>query len=168
MRRFVVAIFLLAIMESAMAQNYMGPIFGNQGIITQNQQGNNTINIGPQARQADQNAENELISALSATKVTGNIAVQTDLMNCPDCDGFARQFERIFRAVPGWNVTPIRNGITFLSFKGVALGVKNKNEIPASAKAVVAAFRAVGATLSIVEFVPPDGSESVIIVAQPN
>lgn len=34
-------------MESAMAQNTMGPIYGNQGIITQGQFGNNTIIQGP-------------------------------------------------------------------------------------------------------------------------
>jgi hypothetical protein len=49
MMRFL---FLIAafISEGAMAQNNMGPVSNNQGIITQGQVGNNTINIHASVR----------------------------------------------------------------------------------------------------------------------
>jgi hypothetical protein len=43
----VLCLVLVLPMENAMAQNTMGPIYDNRGIITQGQTGNNTINVAP-------------------------------------------------------------------------------------------------------------------------
>jgi hypothetical protein len=55
-------------MEKAMAQNTMGPIFGNQGIITQGQTGNNTINVAPQRLPFDPGIGDQLVSKLPPGK----------------------------------------------------------------------------------------------------
>jgi hypothetical protein len=55
-------------MEKAMAQNTMGPIFGNQGIITQGQTGNNTINVAPPRLPFDPGIGDQLVSKLPPGK----------------------------------------------------------------------------------------------------
>jgi hypothetical protein len=54
--------------EGAMAQNSMGTIYNNQGIITQGQVGNNTINVAPQRLQFDPTIGDELVSKLPSGK----------------------------------------------------------------------------------------------------
>jgi hypothetical protein len=56
------------LMGNAMAQNTMGNIYGNQGIITQGQVGNNTINVGPQRLPFDPAIGDELVSKLPSGK----------------------------------------------------------------------------------------------------
>lgn len=51
-----------------MAQNTMGPIFGNQGIITQGQTGNNTINVAPPRLPFDPGIGDQLVSKLPPGK----------------------------------------------------------------------------------------------------
>jgi hypothetical protein len=126
----------------------------------------NTLNINPGMRRLSLADANNITSALVATKIKGSIVVQTDLMGCVDCDSFAQQIEAILKSVPGWTVIPSRNGMTMLPFRGVALGVKNTNSIPESAKALVSAFGTTGGKLEIIEYDPPQGADSVIIIAQ--
>jgi hypothetical protein len=65
-----------------------------------------------------------------------------------------------------WTVVSVRNGMTGLPFThGVGLGVKNKNQMPDSAKALIAAFSVAG-RVDVFEYPPPQGAESVILVGQ--
>jgi hypothetical protein len=67
MRRFVFPLLLLGIAtasEDVMAQNTMGPIIGNQGIITQGQQGNNTIIQAPVRAQFTDQIKSEILQKI--------------------------------------------------------------------------------------------------------
>jgi hypothetical protein len=128
----------------------------------------NQYNFGPAQRRITEQQANIIASALSASKVKGSVAVQTDMMACTDCDSFANQLAAIIRSVPGWTVQSIRNGITMTPYRGMALGVKNKAAPPASANAIVAAFQAIpGASLQLIDANPPEGFDSVLEVFQP-
>jgi hypothetical protein len=70
----VLCLVLVSQMEKAMAQNTMGPIFGNQGIITQGQTGNNTINVAPPRLAFDTGIGDQLVSKLPPDKT---IVLQT-------------------------------------------------------------------------------------------
>jgi 1,4-dihydroxy-2-naphthoyl-CoA hydrolase len=90
------------------------------------------------------------------------------MMACPDCDGFATQLENVLRSAPGLTVKPIRNGMTITGFKGVALAVRNKSQLPPSVATVLNAFRAAGLELPVIEGQPNNAdSDAVLIVAQP-
>jgi hypothetical protein len=66
-------------------------------------------------------------------------------------------------------VIPIRNGMTMLSFRGMALGVRDKNKVPRGAQELVDAFGAAGGKLEIIEIAPNNqDSDAVLIVAQPS
>jgi hypothetical protein len=54
--------------EESMAQNKMGDIYNNQGIITQGQTGNNTIIQGPVRLSFTQEIADDLVSRLPAGK----------------------------------------------------------------------------------------------------
>jgi hypothetical protein len=78
----------------------------NSGIITQGQVGNNTINVGRTGRRLSQIQIAKLSAAMAHSGASGVVEVQTDLMGCPDCDGFAKQFETVLSAAPGLRVCP--------------------------------------------------------------
>lgn len=63
-----VYLMLSLLTENAVAQNTMGPIYNNQGIITQGQTGNNTINVAPPRLAFDPAIGDELISKLPVGK----------------------------------------------------------------------------------------------------
>jgi hypothetical protein len=136
---------------------------GQQGGITAG-----TLNVGSVPRRLPQSQAATLASALALRNISGIIEVQSDLMGCLDCDSFAKQLEELLRSSPALKIVPIRNGMTMLPFRGVALGVRDKNNVPASAQAIVDAFRAAGGNLFIVE-VPPNNpdSDAVLIIALP-
>jgi hypothetical protein len=141
------------------------PINGNCNNVGNYNVNCNTFNIAPTARHLSDAQANDLASALAATHVTGNIAVQTDMMGCTDCDSFANQLQQIIGSVPGWTVKPVRNGLTLVPFKGVALGVKNKDQMPQTAVALETAFG--GKVLVLNANTIPEGTDTVIFVAQP-
>jgi hypothetical protein len=105
---------------------------------------------------------------MAQSGATGSVEVLADLMACPDCDGFAKQFEAVLQAAPGLRVTPLRNGMTISGFKGVGLGVKDTSNPPASARAILNAFHSAGANLTLIRDAPEGESESVLHVFQPN
>lgn len=142
-------------------------IIGNCNNVGNNNINCNTLNMGPPQRRLPDDVVRTISSSLASQKIGGSVEVLTDLMACPDCDNFARQIENMLASVNGWTVIPVRNGITFSGFRGVALGVKDKSSIPESAKAIVAAFRAAGLTLEIIQRAPEKGSDSIFIISQP-
>jgi hypothetical protein len=148
--------------------NTLGDIINNQGIVTQGQHGNNTIIQGPVARHISSAEAESISSFLRSSDAKGIIEVMTDLMACPDCDGFAKQIEGIIRSAPNITVVPLRNGMTFREFKGVAIGVKDINKVPESVRVIVSAFKSIGGNLHIIS-VPPDNPnyDGVFIVANP-
>jgi hypothetical protein len=136
---------------------------GQQGGITLG-----TLNMGPVPRRVPPAQTNIISAALAQNKTSGIVEVQTDMMACPDCDGFATQLENVLRSAPGLTVKPIRNGMTITGFKGVALAVRNKSQLPPSVATVLNAFRAAGLELPVIEGQPNNAdSDAVLIVAQP-
>jgi len=127
----------------------------------------NQVNIGAVPRRLSPDQMQTLSNAMASSGATGSVEVLTDVMACPDCDGFAKQLEAGLRAAPGLKVTPLRNGLTALSYKGIALGVRDPNSPPASAIAIVNGFRSLG-NLTMVKEVPDGDNESVLHIAQPN
>jgi hypothetical protein len=134
--------------------------------------GTNTINLGLQPRQLSSDLATKIASALRSANVTSKVAVETDLMACPDCDSFARQFEAVIGSVPGWTVKSIRNGLSDYGFRGVALRVRDVNNPPSGAKALVSAVATAGGNLTLIGprglMTVPDGADFSLIIAQPN
>jgi hypothetical protein len=67
MKRLVLPLLFMGIVtasENVMAQNSMGPIIGNQGIITQGQQGNNTIIQTPIRAQFTDQIKSEILQKI--------------------------------------------------------------------------------------------------------
>ena len=143
-------------------------INGNCNAIGNNNSNCSQINVGVVPRRLTPDQMRAFSTALANSGASGSVEVLTDLMACPDCDGFAKQFEAVLRAAPGLKITPIRNGMTMLGYKGVALGVREIDHPPASAIAIVNAFRSLGANLTMVQETPQGDSESVFHIAQPN
>jgi hypothetical protein len=137
--------------------------YGQQGGVTAG-----TVNIGPIPRRLAPAQADMLSAELAQRNPSGVIEVQTDMMACPDCDSFAKQLEILLRSAPALTVNPVRNGMTITAFKGVALGVRDKNKIPHSAQGILDAFHAMGADLSVIQQSPYDaGTDAVLIIAQP-
>jgi len=144
----------------------MGDAPNNQGIITQGQHGNNTIIQGPLARRLPGDASDRISKALQTIITHGRIEVITDMMACPDCDGFAKQIEQIIRAAPNIDVIPLRNGMTMYAFRGEAMGVRDVNHIPQCIQDVISAFNDAGEHLTPIVFRPIDPtSDGSFIVA---
>lgn len=127
----------------------------------------NTFNMGPVPRRLPKNLIDNAKQTLAQSGATGTIEVQTDIMGCPDCDGFAKQFEDILRAAPDLTVRPVRNGMTMTPYRGIALGVKDKEHPPAGAEAVLKAFHKVGMPIQIIQEAPALGSDMVLEIFQP-
>jgi hypothetical protein len=147
----------------------MGDAPNNQGIITQGQHGNNTIIQQSPARSVATVDAEKIAAFLRAANVKGRIEVMTDMMACPDCDGFAKQIEAILRTSPNLTIVPMRNGMSMRGFKGVAIGVRDINNIPASVQTVISAFDSIGGHLTAIVTPPDDPTcDGEFIVAGPN
>jgi hypothetical protein len=130
----------------------------------------NTLNIGPVQRRLSLADVSKISTALNASASKGSVDILTDLSNCQDCDSFATQLAQIIGSASGWTAKSVRNimsAVTISQTRGVALGVKNTDVIPPSARSLVAAFAAAGGNLSIINWEPPNGSDSVLIVFPP-
>jgi hypothetical protein len=162
------AVVVNTLAGSAMAQNTMGDINNNQGIVTQGQNGNNTIIQRPPGRSMSQAAAEKIAASLRSSNIHGRIEVMTDMMACPDCDRFAKQIEAALGAASNITVVPMRNGMSMRGFQGVAIGVRDPTAVPQSVQAVVAAFNSIGGQLTVIQSAPDDPAcDGVIIVAQP-
>lgn len=65
---WTVALFSIGTLGGAVAQNSIGNINGNTGIITQGQQGNNTIIQGPISRHLDEAGKAEFLRRVPKTR----------------------------------------------------------------------------------------------------
>src|SRR5690242_13815331 len=158
-----------AVSQDINSTNKMGDILNNQGIVTQGQRGNNIINnYGPPRRWVPEYVAMEIASSLKEKNPSGVIEVQTMMQTCADCDSFAKQIESVLRAAPNLQVKPVRDGIGIYGFTGSAIWVRDTKSIPLSAKAIIEAFKSVGATLTPVQHEIKDGVDAILVVAQPS
>jgi hypothetical protein len=97
-----------------------------------------------------------------------NVSGNCNLMACPDCDEFATQLETILRASSSLKISSVRNVMTATPFRGVALGVRDKDNLPPAAKVVIDSFGIAGGNLSPVKWQIDDQNiDAVLIIAQP-
>src|SRR5229473_2433380 len=103
--------------RQAEAQTPPGGVRGNCNVFGNNNINCSTFNLAPLPRAIPLAEAAGLSTAFARVSTIGTIKVQTDLMSCPDCDGFAKQIEGILRSAPHFTIIPVRNGITMLPFK---------------------------------------------------
>jgi hypothetical protein len=114
-------------MGNAMAQNSMGNIFGNQGIITQGQFGNNTIIQGPLARHlSDPRADTLKTQILSDIPKDKPITVMA-IMGDAEAIEFAQEIHAFMKANGFEMKEPggISQGVFTGAVKGVGLRKEN-------------------------------------------
>jgi hypothetical protein len=93
--------------------NSIGSIYGNQGIITQGQQGNNTINVGPQPRNIDAPNSVGLKAQILRDLPKDKAITVMDLMGDMESIQFAMQIHAFMKA----------NNFTMKEPEGISQGV---------------------------------------------
>jgi hypothetical protein len=150
------------------AQVPPGGVNGNCNNFGNNNTNCNTFNLGPVPRRIPNKQVADISAALQNSKPSGIIEVQTDMMACPDCDGYANQIATILSSAPNLTVKSIRNGMTATPLRGIAVGVRDTNKIPADVKLILKAFGSVGANLTTIQWPPNyEDSDAVFVIAQP-
>jgi hypothetical protein len=106
--------------------NNIGNIYGNNGIITQGQIGNNTLNVGPQPRNIDSpqaaGLKNQILKELPKDKPITVMA----LMGDGEGIQFAQQIHAFMKANGFMMKEP--NGISQGVFTGAVKGLQRNNE----------------------------------------
>ncbi|MGO9867041.1 MAG: hypothetical protein ACLPJY_05115 [Rhodomicrobium sp.] len=122
---------------NALAQNTMGNIFGNQGIITQGQSGNNTIIQGPIPRHlSDPRADSLKIQILREIPKDKPITVMA-LMNDAEAIEFAQEIHTFMKNNGFQMKEP--DGISQGAFSGPVKGLQKRDEKDGSITFIIGA-----------------------------
>jgi hypothetical protein len=123
--------------EEAMAQNTMGPIYSNQGIITQGQFGNNTIIQGPIPRHlSDQRTDGLKVQILREIPKDKPVTVMA-IMGDAEAIEFAQEIHTYMKANGFTMREP--NGISQGVFTGPVKGLQKRDESDGSITFIVGA-----------------------------
>jgi hypothetical protein len=109
-----------------MSNNSIGNIFGNQGIITQGQIGNNTLNIGPQPRNIDSPEAAGLKEQILRELPKDKPITVTALLGDGESIQFAQQIHAFMKANGFTMREP--NGISQSVFTGVVKGLQKRDQ----------------------------------------
>jgi hypothetical protein len=119
-------LLVLWINGNAMAQNTIGNIYGNQGIITQGQIGNNTLNIGPQPRNLN-SAQAESLKAQILREIPKDRPITVmALMGDGEAIQLAQQIHEFMKANNFTMKEP--GGISQGVFSGPVKGLQRRDE----------------------------------------
>ncbi len=109
-----------------MSNNTIGNIFGNQGIITQGQIGNNTLNIGPQPRNIDSSQAVSLKAQILRELPKDKLITVTALLGDGESIQFAQQIHAFMKANGFTMREP--DGISQSVFTGVVKGLQRQDQ----------------------------------------
>jgi hypothetical protein len=150
------------------AQIPPGGVNGNCNNFGNNNTNCNTFNLGPVPRRIPDKQVADISAALRKSNPSGIIEVQTDMMACPDCDGYAKQIAAILSSAPNLIIKSVRNGMTMTPLRGIAIGVRDTNKVPDDVQLIMKAFGSIGANLMTVQWRPNyEDSDAVFVIAQP-
>jgi hypothetical protein len=130
---------LRKLVPDAVTSNTMGPIYGNQGIITQGQTGNNTILQTPPARHINDQAKQKL-SQFLANKPKGQLRIKASI-TANDARAYANEIAEFLQDSCGWNVQVDNAIITGSDVSGIWLTIKDRDFIPDAASTIFGAFK---------------------------
>jgi hypothetical protein len=115
--------------------NSIGNIFGNNGIITQGQIGNNTLNVGPQPRNIDSAQAASLKTQILSELPKGKPITVMALMGDGEGIQFAQQIHAFMKANGFTMKEP--SGISQGVFTGAVKGLQRRDEADGSITFIV-------------------------------